>query len=161
MDDYTFSAVMRQLRDETPELVMPFLKSFKAAMDEAVRNELEDPDTVALTEALKKIKLAESLEPLIKVAANVIEMGAPEEAGRGIADIVKFLLQRVESGKRAKTVAKLKDKIWKLNEQDISSKKTPSSASMGQSITFIKTILNGHSPDYIRQVLTSIVTNLT
>lgn len=97
---------------------------------------------------------------MYKLAASVIEMGSPEEAGRGIADIVKFLLKRIDQDNRPEAARKLRLKIWHLNENEISSKKTPSSASLGQSITFIKTILNGHEPSYIRNVLANIVRNL-
>lgn len=95
-----------------------------------------------------------------KLAATIIQMGTPEEAGKGIADIVKFLMQRISPNRRPVSLAKLRQKIWSLNEIDIASKKTPATASLGQSLTFIKTILNGHNPDYIRQVLTHIVQNL-
>lgn len=97
---------------------------------------------------------------MYKLAAAVIEMGSPEEAGKGIADIVLFLMTRINMDKRKESVNKLRDKIWHLNEHDISSKKTPASAALGQSITFIKTILNGHQPQYIREVLSNIVRNL-
>lgn len=97
---------------------------------------------------------------MYKIAAATIEMGSPQTAGRGIADIVKFLLGRISQESRPEAIKKLRTKIWNLNEHDISSKKTPSSASLGQSITFIKTILNGHPPAFIRQVLSSIVRNL-
>lgn len=97
---------------------------------------------------------------MYKMASAVIEMGDPGAAGKGIAQIVKFLMERISPASRNASFAKLRNKIWYLNEQEISSKKTPQSASMGQSITFIKTILNGHPPDYIRRVLENIVRNL-
>lgn len=97
---------------------------------------------------------------MYKLATAVIEMGSPEEAGKGIADIVRFLLRRINQDTRGEAAKKLRMKIWHLNENEISSKKTPSSASLGQSITFIKTILNGHEPSYIRNVLANIVRNL-
>jgi hypothetical protein len=97
---------------------------------------------------------------MYKLAASTIEMGSPQEAGKGIADIVKFLMTRISDEKRTDSILSLRDKIWHLNEHDISSKKTPASASLGQSITFIKTILNGHQPKYIREVLSNIVRNL-
>jgi len=97
---------------------------------------------------------------MYKLAATVIEMGSPETAGKGIADIVKFLMQRISEDKKPEAYAKLRYKIWHLNEGEISSKKTPSSASLGQSITFIKTILNGHQPAYIRDVISNVVRNL-
>lgn len=87
-------------------------------------------------------------------------MGTPSEAGRGIADIVRFLIQRISQESRNKSLQGLKRKIWNLNEFDIASKKTPPSASLGQSITFIKTILIGHDPRYIREVLKHVVYNL-
>lgn len=93
-------------------------------------------------------------------AANYIEMGDPQTAGKGIADIVKFLLRRIDESKRSSAIERLKMKILNLNESEISSKKTPPSASLGQSITFIKTILIGHDPAYIRQVLNFIYRNL-
>lgn len=99
-------------------------------------------------------------ERLFAIAASIIEMGSPEEAGKGIADIVKFLMTRIDLDKRQVSMDKLRDKIWYLDEHAISSKKTPASGSLGQSITFIKTILNGHQPQYIRAVLSNIVRNL-
>lgn len=97
---------------------------------------------------------------MYKLAATTIEMGSPEIAGKGIADIIKFLMQRIGEDGQPKAYAKLRYKIWHLNENEISSKKTPSSASLGQSLTFIKTILNGHHPKYIRDVLSNVVRNL-
>lgn len=97
---------------------------------------------------------------MYKIASSVIEMGDPIQAGKGIAQIIKFLMERISIENRRASISKLRDKIWFLNEQEISSKKTPESASMGQSITFVKTILNGHNPDYVRTVLENIVRNL-
>lgn len=97
---------------------------------------------------------------MYKLATAVIEMGSPEDAGKGIADIVKFMLRRISPQSRPKSMTSLRKKIWELNENEISSKKTPPSASMGQAITFIKTILIGHNPSYIRDVISHIVTNL-
>lgn len=99
-------------------------------------------------------------ERMYKLAAGIIEMGDPVHAGRGIADIVRFLLERISVEKRRGSLNNLRYKIWNLNEWELGAKKTPSSASLGQAITFIKTILMGHSPIYIRSVLKEIVRNL-
>ena len=99
-------------------------------------------------------------ERMYKMAAAYIEMGEPATAGKGIADIVRFLLQRISPIKRQVSLNKLRKKIWDLNEVEISLKKTPQSASLGQSLTFIKTILQGHDPKYIRSVLAEIHRNL-
>lgn len=104
------------------------------------------------------IKKSSSLQPrLLKLAQSVIQMGQPELAGKGVAEIVKFLMQRIPASKQQQTLAKLRDKIWNLDEREIASKKSPATASLGQSITFIKTVLQGHSPEYIRSVLASTV----
>lgn len=97
---------------------------------------------------------------MFKLAASTIEMGSPETAGKGIADIVKFLLKRISPEKRQNAYKGMRDKIRKLNPIEISSKKTPASSSMGQSLTFIKTILIGHDINYITLVLNNIIKNL-
>jgi len=104
--------------------------------------------------------MSDRKEKLFKLAVRSIDMGRPEKAGKGIADIVLFLLRRIDPAKRPRAVAKLKYKILNLDEKEIASKKTPEHASMGQAITFIKTILIGHSPQYIRSILTNIYRNL-
>lgn len=101
-----------------------------------------------------------SLQTLYKQAKSTLDLGEPVSAGKHLAAIVKFLMQRIPVEKREKSMNKLRYKLWNLNEMVIANKKTPSSASMGQSITFIKTVLNGHNPSYIRDVLTNIVRNL-
>jgi hypothetical protein len=97
---------------------------------------------------------------MFKLAAATIEMGSPESAGKGIAEIVKFLLTRISPEKRPQVYKSMRDKIRKLNPTEISSKKTPASSSMGQSITFIKTILIGHDSRYIKNVLDNIINHL-
>lgn len=97
---------------------------------------------------------------MFKLAASTIEMGSPETAGKGIADIVKFLLQRISPEKRPNAYKNMRDKIRRLNPTEISSKKTPASSSMGQSLTFIKTILIGHDINYISSVINNIIKNL-
>lgn len=99
-------------------------------------------------------------ERMFKLAAATIEMGSPEVAGKGIADIVKFLLRRISPGGRLNAYRSMRDKIRKLSPTEISSKKTPASSSMGQSITFIKTILIGHDSRYIQSVLNNIIKHL-
>jgi hypothetical protein len=97
---------------------------------------------------------------MYKLAAATIEMGSPETAGKGIADIVKFLLTRISPASRPEAYRKMRDKIKELDPITISSKKTPASSSMGQSIMFIKTILIGHDSRYIKSVLENIIKNL-
>lgn len=122
----------------------------------------DDPDNLSNDEILA---LADHYDRkieniLIKNAQTAINMGDPAMAGKSIADIVRFLMKRVPPDKRGIYTQKLRKKIWDIDELTLSSKKLPASASMGQSITFIKTILIGHRPFYIRDVLSSIVKNL-
>lgn len=99
-------------------------------------------------------------ERMYKLAAGIIDLGDPIVAGQGIIEIVNFLLKRISVQQRPKSINTLKYKIWNLNEWELASKKSPATASLGQSITFIKTILMGHSPIFIRSVLREVVRNL-
>jgi len=53
--DLTYSSVMRDLRHNHKEQVNRFMVAFKNTFDEAVLEELEDPDRIALMAALKEI----------------------------------------------------------------------------------------------------------
>ena len=80
--------------------------------------------------------------------------------GRGIAEVIKFLMRKIPYEKRPHSIMSLRQKIWNLNEYDMASKKSPNTAAMGQSITFIKTLLNGRAPGFIRNVLSVVVQGL-
>lgn len=97
---------------------------------------------------------------MYKLAEATIDLGNPIQAGKGIAEIIKFLLKRIDVQNRPKSQYRLKEKIWNLNEFQMSAKKSPASASLGQSISFVKNILNGHSASYIREILKETVRNL-
>jgi len=53
--DLTYSSVMRDLRHNQKDKVNKFMVAFKNAFDEAVLEELEDPDRIALLAAIKEI----------------------------------------------------------------------------------------------------------
>lgn len=154
-----YSETMRWLNKNAPESVESFMKTFKIAFDEAVEKDLEDPANAAMLQALQT-KASKTDERIFKLAQNIIHMGSPEIAGKGLADIVSFIMKRVPGAQRSKAIASLRQKILDLNEKNIAVKKVPETASFGQAITFIKTVLNGHDPAYIRKVLTSISANL-
>lgn len=99
-------------------------------------------------------------ERMYRFAAAAIEMGDPKDAGKGIAEIIKFLTKRVSPENRQKSLLKLREKIINLNEHEIALKKTPPTSTLGQSISFVKNVLIGHDPDYIRTVLNHIYVNL-
>jgi len=160
----TYSATLRELRKNNPEQVESFMKFFKEAFEKAVENDLDNLEETSLLEAFQKTKIESKAlkenEQLIKIAFDSIELGRPEIAGKDIANVIKFLTKKIKPVSRPEALRKLREKIWHLSETSMAAKKTPSSASLGQSLTFIKTVLNGHSSDYIRKVLEHIVRNL-
>ena len=163
IDDFSFSAILRKLRKRTSkENVRSFLIDYKKVFDKAVKNKINKPEQVALQRALislnKRCKL--KLDKELVKNASVSELGDPVRVGKYISDIVKFTIMRMKPESRDKALQVLRSKIYILNENDLAQKKMPASASMGQSITFIKHILFNHDANYIRAVLNNIVRNL-
>lgn len=97
---------------------------------------------------------------IYKLAQNVMLNDDIDITGKGISEIIKFLMRKIPYEKRPHMIMKIKKKIWELSEYDIASKKSPDTASIGQAITFVKTLLNGKEPGYIRSVISSIIRNL-
>lgn len=163
IDDFSYSAVLRKLRQKADkEQVKFFLKIYKLQFDKAIKNKLQKPDKVALQNALIKFNKSHKIKlnkKFIKNAA-VSELGDPALVGKYLADIIRFTINRISEEKRPGSLERLKQKIYNLNENELSNKNMPASSSMGQSITFVKSILFNHNPTYIRQVLNNIVRNL-
>lgn len=175
--DLSYSFIMRNLRkSEDEKRAKEFQKAFKEAYDEAFIEGLENIDDVALLQAIKTIKLkseeidetkeeikkseAEINYNLTKLGQAASDLGDPEFAGKSIAEIVKFLMRKISFEKRPSSMMSMRQKILQLNEYDMSTKKSPATASMGQSLTLIKTLLNGKDSNYIRATLEQIVRNL-
>lgn len=160
IDDFSYSAVMRKLRQKaTKEQVMEFLKLFKAHFDKAVKNKSQKPEKIALQNALIKFNKQHPIRlkrKLIKSAAAG-ELGDSALVGRYLADIIRFTLNRVPADRRPKAIQSLKMKFSGINENDIASKNMPPFASIGQSITFVKHILFNQDAHYVRDVLDNIV----
>jgi hypothetical protein len=158
-EENSYSSIMRKLnKSYDEETVKKFQKEYKKLFDQAYISGKENDDAI-LEEALKCISMEDDMLA-IKKLGSAIDMGDPAFAGKYLADLLKFLLRRISVANRDKAIFNLKKKIYYLNEYDMASKKTPPSSSIGQSITLIKTILLEHSPEYIRNVLNSIVRNL-
>lgn len=122
----------------------------------------QNPDTEGReAEALMElgIKEAKRQERWVKLA-NTLEMGSPEVAGKGLAEIAKFILTRIPEHQRHKGAQSLHRKLEAIDPQELSSKEMPAFSAIGQSITFIKNVLIGHPPDYIEKTLGSIIGNL-
>jgi hypothetical protein len=153
-EEVSYSSVMRKLnKDSEPTVMEKFQKEFKKSFDEGILAGEEEPENAALDHALEAIKNIEK-------SASAIDLGNAEAAGAYLANLVKFLLRRISQERRAHAIDSMKKKIYYINEYNIAAKKTPPSSSMGQAITLIKTILLEHHPEYIRNVLNSIVRNL-
>jgi hypothetical protein len=139
----------------------------KAQYNDTIFDENENKDRYLDTEVFLNKSLNANLsmtqrsqDRMFKAAKSVVDMGSPEEAGKGIAAIIQFIMKRMDYVKRPHHIMNLKRKIWYLNENDIASKNAPQTAALGQAITFIKTILQGHNPDYIRKVLAEVIRHL-
>jgi hypothetical protein len=161
----TYSAVMRDLNKEAPDKVVEFMKTFKEAFDNALVEELEDPEGIALIQAMKEVKYSQEKEAaeaerMIKMAQTVVEMGDPSLSGKSIANVIKFLVRKMPLASQTTSLQTLRSRVMSLNEYEISTKKTPPSASYGQAIAFIKNMLGGHNPEYIRRVLQIAVKNM-
>lgn len=164
--ELSYSAIMRDLNKNNKENVEKFRTVFKKTFDEANIEGLEDADRIALVAAMKGIdymsnkKEAKIYNRMYKLAIDAADIGDPVTAGQGIASIIKFLLKRIDPMSRQQSTNKLRDRIWHLNELEMASKKSPVSASIGQSVSFVKNVLNGRDSKYIRETLKHIVGNL-
>lgn len=58
--DLTYSSIMRDLRHNKKDMIEPFMLSFKKSFDESVLQELDDPDKIALLEAIREISYESS-----------------------------------------------------------------------------------------------------
>ena len=163
LDEFSFSSLMRELRKKaTKEQCNFFLKTHKLYFDKAVRDEIKNPEKIALKMAFTKFKLCNKIKLDVKIikTAEVSDIGDPKLVGKYLADIVKFTMRRISTAKRQGSINKLKYKFYYLNENEIASKKMPASSAMGNSITFVKTVLFSQKPTYVREVLNHLVKSL-
>lgn len=164
IEDFSYSAIMRQLRQRgTEEQISFFMKEYKKNFDNFILNKKEDFDNLALKKTLNSFKEkwdTKINKNLIKEASDPNWVGDPTIVGKYIADIVKFLLKKIPESKKTKAINSLKYKIYYLNQNELANKKMPVFSAIGQSITFIKHILFNQDPIYIRNILNNIVKNL-
>lgn len=160
----TYSSVMRELNENSPEKLKDFMISFKKTFDRAILESLDDPTGIAMIQAMRDInyiiEASEQEKRLVKIAQTVMELGSPAIAGKAIANVIKFLVRKMPDSTRNSSLSSIKQRVSNLNEREIAGKKTPASASIGQSIAFIKNMLGGHPPEYIRSILKSTISNL-
>lgn len=161
--DFSYSALMREMRQHaSKEQVREFLTLFKKEFDKAVKKRIQKPEKIALQNCVIKFNKKHPVKVKKKLVKNaaVSELGDAVMVGRYLADIVRFTLNRLPPEKRAAAIDKLRQKFYTFNAQEISQKNLPPTSSIGQSITFVKHVLFNHDPQYIREVLNNIVSNL-
>ena len=163
VDDFSYSAIMRKIRQQaSKEQVLLFLKLFKLQFDKAVKNKLQKPEKVALQNTIVKFNKLHKVKinkKFVKIA-TVTELGNPVEVGRYLANICRFILNRLDTEKRNKALESLRNKFYTINSSELANKTSPPTAAVGQSITFVKHVLLNQNPQYIRDVLNNIAGNL-
>jgi hypothetical protein len=163
IDDFSYSAIMRKLRQKaSKEQIKEFLKLFKTSFDKAVKNKLQKPEKVALQNSLirfNKLHPIKLNKKLVKMA-TVSELGAPVQVGQYLANIIRFILNRLEPDKRTTAMEALRNKFYSMNADEIAQKTSPPSAGVGQAITFVKHVLFNQNTQYIREVLNNVSRNL-
>jgi hypothetical protein len=142
---------------QNPNCPIPILEELAKDSNSVVR---EVCITRLMFDRLTKIASLGKFGRLIKLGQASMDLGDPSTAGRDIAIIIKFLLRKIPFEQRPMRMMSLKQKILALRENEMSLKKSPSTAAMGQSITLVKILLNGKDPNYIRRTLEHIVENL-
>jgi hypothetical protein len=163
IDDFSYSAIMRKLRHKaSKEQVRDFLKLFKSYFDRAVKKKVQKPEKVALQNAVvrfSKMYTVKLNKKLVKSAA-VSELGNPAEVGQYLANIIRFIFNRLDPEQKAKSLENLRTKFYYTNADEIAQKTSPPTAAVGQAITFVKHVLFNQSPQYIRDVLDNVSRNL-
>jgi hydrogenase maturation factor len=161
--EFSYSSVIRELRRQaSKEQTIEFMKIFKKEFDKAVVDELQKPERIALQNSLIKfnkifkIKLKKNF---VKNAATS-ELGEASKVGKYLSDIVKFTISKISPENRQKSLNNLRNRFYTMNANELANKKMPNSASIGQSIIFVKSVLFNHEPNYIREVLNNLVKNL-
>jgi len=163
INDFSFSAIMREMRQHaSKEQVHLFLTIFKKEFDKAVRAKLQKPERVALQNSIIKFNKKHPVKLKKKLVKNaaIAELGDPVLVGKYLADIIRFILNKIPLEKRHKALESLRRKFYSLNADEISQKKLPPTSAIGQSITLVKHVLFNQNSDYIREVLKNIVSNL-
>lgn len=163
LEVFSYSALMRQLRQHaSKEQVKDFLKIFKLNFDKAIKEKLHKPERIALQNSLVKFNKIHKVKVNKKIvkSAAISELGDAVSVGKYLSDIVKFTMNRISPDKRPNALAKMKVKLYNLSENEIASKEMPPSSAMGQSITFVKTVLFNHDAGYVREVINNLVRNL-
>lgn len=158
----TLSKIVRDINKNTPSDVKKTLLSFKNSFNNALISQVSDPEKVALFDIIQNTNsyAKANNNHIVKFAQSILEIGNSQLAGKAISSIIKFLIGKFPESERNSSLSIIKHRILDLNEHEMSSKNIPTSAALGQSIAFIKNILSGYNPNYIRDVIKNTVDNI-
>jgi hypothetical protein len=162
IDAFSYSAIVRKLRELEAKTLSVFLRLYKTSFDKHFLAGEEHPDKLALTDSLlaySKIQPLKLPKGTIKTAA-LREYGNNENLGKIMANTIKFMLMKIKPESRQKVINNIKRKMYLVNYVELSNKHMPATSSIGQAITFVKTLLMGQHHNDIREILTSIIENL-
>ena len=160
IDEFSLSCILRELnKNSNKKPFLKFLKIYKNNFDKLIKNKIEKPYETALNLTFIQFKEIYDVEfdKKISKTAQQSTLGNAEDVGRYLANIVLFILQRISPAKRQNAINKLKTKFYYLNERELALKKMPASSAMGQSITFVKTVLFNHNAKYIRDIINNLI----
>ena len=163
VDNFSYSAIMREItKCSDDEQIKHFLILYKEYFDLAEENKIDKPEFFALQNAIieysKKYKIIIP-DNFIK-KANISHLGSAEDIGHYISNVIKFLMSKISDENKARSMSRLKGKLINLNSNELANKDMPASASIGQSITFVKNVLFNHDPSFIKEVLRHTVNKL-
>jgi len=100
-------------------------------------------------------KLVEKYPEIEKIGAdNATAVGAY------LANVARFTLARIPENQRRSAIHNLIGKLRILDRNELSRKKLPAFASLGQVIVLTKSAMYGQHPAYIDQVINSMVSHL-
>lgn len=154
-DTSTYSAMMRQLNKENPDKRLEFMRKYKEAFDEALENNIPDHQMVALMQAKKSLAFNVNYR-LYKLAQMIDD---PKEVGATLAQIVKIILTRSPHDP-SHSYEVMRQKVQNISSPEVSKKDLPGTASYGQALTLVKTMLNGRDQTFVNQALSSLIRNL-
>lgn len=92
------------------------------------------------------------LLPISKSAQDPVRRTA-----ESILKIIHFVMFRVPQKDKAKFLQRIRGKIQRIPAGQVSIKKLPQTASIGQSISLVKNILSGLNPFFVKRVIDELV----
>ena len=81
----------------------------------------------------------------------------PKYVAEELNKIIRVIISKMSIEGQNKSRVNIKNRVLRLNPNEMTSKKTPAGASIGTSIALIKNVLNGKDGYFIRAVMDELV----